>query len=416
MDKAKQALLNARAAAVDWRDTLLLSLAALLTGLFTGAADALFGRVLLTVSAFRDQHITLLLPFLPLAGLLMSWAYESFGGNSRQGMELVFKAGHDPDVKIPLRLIPFSMTATWLTHLFGGSAGREGVAVQIGATAAHFVGRRMRQKEAAPVLLAAGMAAGFAGLYQTPVAAVFFALEVMVAGKLEYKALLPALVSAYTACTTAAALGLEKFSFELNWPYTLSLSVFARLLLLGALIGLCGSFFASGLHWSKAFWARRIKNPLLRILLPALPLSGLLLLLFHGRYAGLGTNLIDLSLAGQGILPYDWLLKLLLTLLTLSAGFQGGEVTPLFAIGASLGAVLGPLLALPTAAGAALGYAAMFGAATNTLLAPLFIGAEIFGWQNLPAFLLVCGTAYIFNLNHSIYALQSILTQETDRC
>ncbi|NJP39581.1 voltage-gated chloride channel protein [Oscillospiraceae bacterium HV4-5-C5C] len=405
--------MNARAAAADWRDTLSLTLAALLTGLFTGAADALFGRVLLAVSAFRDQHVSLLLPFLPLAGLLIIWAYESFGSNSRQGMELVFKAGRDPDVRIPLRLIPFSIGATWLTHLFGGSAGREGVAVQIGATASHFVGRKMRPKDAAPVLLAAGMAAGFAGLYQTPIAAVFFALEVMVAGKLEYKALLPALVSAYTACATSALFGLEKFSFDLSWSYDLSLSVFARLLLLGACIGLGGSFFASGLHWGKAFLARRIKNPLLRILLTALPLSWLLLLLYHGRYAGLGTNLISLSLSGQGILPFDWLLKLLLTLLTLSVGFQGGEVTPLFAIGASLGAVLAPLLGLPVAAGAALGYAAMFGAATNTLLAPLFIGAEVFGWQNLPAFMLVCGAAYVFNLNHSIYALQSILTQET---
>lgn len=137
-------------------------------------------------------------------------------------------------------------------------------------------------------------------------------------------------------------------------------------------------------------------------------LSALLLILYKGRYAGLGTNLIHASLYGEKIYGYDWILKFLLTILTLAAGFQGGEVTPLFSIGASLGVAAGPLFGLPVEFAAALGYAGVFGSATNTFLAPMLIGTEVFGFAYLPYFFVVCTFSYLFNLNKSIYSLQKI--------
>lgn len=284
--------------------------------------DAVFGRVLLYLGAVRDAHTAWFLPFLGLIGALMAWAYKRYGAGCENGMGMVFEAGHAEREAIPLRLVPFVICATWLTHLFGGSAGREGVAVQLGA---------------AP-----------------------------------------------------------------EWSAELALELTA----LGIVFGLTGAAFAFCLKRAKKLAQNRLKNPVLRALVMGVALSPVLYLLYRGRYCGLGTNLINASLEGEPIYAWDWALKLALTVLTLSAGFQGGEVTPLFSIGASLGAALAGLLGLPAAFCAALGYAAVFGSATNTLLDPALIGAEVFGWAAAPHFFAVCALAYAVNGGRSIYSGQ----------
>lgn len=284
--------------------------------------DAVFGRVLLYLGAVRDAHTAWFLPFLGLIGALMAWAYKRYGAGCENGMGMVFEAGHAEREAIPLRLVAFVICATWLTHLFGGSAGREGVAVQLAA---------------AP-----------------------------------------------------------------EWSAELALELTA----LGIVFGLTGAAFAFCLKRAKKLAQNRLKNPVLRALVMGVALSAVLYLLYRGRYCGLGTNLINASLAGKPIYAWDWALKLALTVLTLSAGFQGGEVTPLFSIGASLGAALAGLLGLPAAFCAALGYAAVFGSATNTLLAPALIGAEVFGWAAAPHFFAVCALSYAVNGGRSIYSGQ----------
>lgn len=284
--------------------------------------DAVFGRVLLYLGAVRDAHTAWFLPFLGLIGALMAWAYKRYGAGCENGMGMVFEAGHAEREAIPLRLVPFVICATWLTHLFGGSAGREGVAVQLAA---------------AP-----------------------------------------------------------------EWSAELALELTA----LGIVFGLTGAAFAFCLKRAKKLAQNRLKNPVLRALVMGVALSAVLYLLYRGRYCGLGTNLINASLAGEPIYAWDWALKLALTVLTLSAGFQGGEVTPLFSVGASLGAALAGLLGLPAAFCAALGYAAVFGSATNTLLAPALIGAEVFGWAAAPHFFAVCALSYAVNGGRSIYSGQ----------
>lgn len=302
--------------------TLVLIAVAVPTGIAVGAVDAVFGRVLLYLGAVRDAHTAWFLPFLGLIGALMAWAYKRYGAGCENGMGMVFEAGHAEREAIPLRLVPFVICATWLTHLFGGSAGREGVAVQLAA---------------AP-----------------------------------------------------------------EWSAELALELTA----LGIVFGLTGAAFAFCLKRAKKLAQNRLKDPVLRALVMGVALSAVLYLLYRGRYCGLGTNLINASLAGEPIYAWDWALKLALTVLTLSAGFQGGEVTPLFSIGASLGAALAGLLGLPAAFCAALGYAAVFGSATNTLLAPALIGAEVFGWAAAPHFFAVCALACAVNGGRSIYSGQ----------
>lgn len=300
------------------------------------------------------------------------------------------------------------MIGTWITHLFGGSAGREGVAVQIGATLSHEAGRRLHIKETAPVMLITGMAAGFGGLFQTPLAAVFFAMEVIVSGYVEYDALLPAMIASYTASTTSHLLGLEKFSVDVQEVWKIGdVKNAGILIILGLASGLTGRCFSVLLQKTKKLAGDKISNPLVRIGCLAIPLAVILLALHSARYSGLGTNLITASFDGDAIYGYDWILKLLLTIATLAIGFQGGEVTPLFSIGASLGVVLGSALGVPPVVCASLGYAAVFGSATNTVIAPILIGLEVFGSRNAIPLVVVCLLAYLVNGNHSIYGAQA---------
>lgn len=389
------------------QEVAIISVLSIFIGLIVGAVDTLFGRVLIALTEFREAHFLYLIPFLAPVGMLFVYLFLNYGKNSSQGMGLIFRVGHNEEAMIPKRLTPFVILGTWLTHLFGGSAGREGVAVQVGATVSHWVGKIVKGVDASQFIVI-GMAAGFAGLFQTPVAASFFAMEVLVIGKLRYDALLPTLIAAFVASNTSASLGLEKFSVALDIPVTFDVWFVLKLVVLGMAFGLAGWAFSGSLKWAKNALATYIPNAVRRIGIVGVALSILLMLFFQGRYSGLGTNLISFSFNGGTIEMYDWALKLLFTVITVSAGFQGGEVTPLFAIGASLGVILAPVLGIPVVLAAALGYASVFGSATNTLLAPMLIGGEVFGFNYLPYFLIVCGIAFICNGNRSIYGNQKI--------
>lgn len=382
---------------------------AVIVGVIVGAIDALFGRVLIAISDFRTLHYQYLLPFLPIAGLVITAMYYAFSKLSLKGMKLVFEVGQKKTDSIPLLLIPLVMLGTWLTHLFGGSAGREGVAVQIGATLSHAIGRKFNFPENARLMLVIGMAAGFGGLFQTPLSAAFFAIEVIVIGKMDYEALLPSLASAYTAAFTSHSLGLEKFSVVIKDTVRLSgTNTIISVICLGITFGLVGRLFSLSLSKLKAFMGKKIMNPFIRIAAMAIPLAALLFVIQGSRYSGLGTNLISAGFTGQTIYGYDWILKLAFTVFTLAIGFQGGEVTPLFSIGTSLGVILGGLFGLPSMLCAALGYAAVFGSATNTLIAPIMIGLEVFGGTDMVMFVVVCAIAYGVNGNLSIYAQDNL--------
>jgi len=397
-------------------DLILLGLIAAIIGVIVGAIDTVFGRGLSIISKIRSNYVFILTPLLPLAGMLIVYVYNKIGKNSVKGMSLIFSAAFNENEQIPKRLVPLLIASTWLTHLFGGSAGREGAAVQIGGAIAHSIekplGRRLVIENSSKILLISGMAAGFAGMFLTPIAAVFFAMEVLTAGLLEYCALFPAIIAAFAASCTSQAMGLEKFTVSLSGSLKFSTDMVLKVVLLGILSGIIGGAFAWLFNRAKKFFAGKISNPLLRIFVMGCILSVMFLILHKGRYSGSGENLIEAAFFGEKVYGYDWLLKFALTILTITAGFQGGEVTPLFSIGASFGAVISSFLGLPIDLAAALCYVAVFGSATNTILAPIFVGGELFGYKYLPYFFIVSAIAYVFNGNRSIYSAQKIADEK----
>ena len=375
-------------------------------GVAAGALAAVFGQGLLAIGAVRDAHPGRWLPFLPLAGAVIAWCYRRWGSRAGRGMGLVIDAAFDEEETIPRRLIPMIFLSTWATHLFGGSAGREGVAVQMGAALGRGAGRLLPMQNAKKLLLKAGMAAGFGGLFRTPFAAALFAVEVTAVGRLDLEALLPVLVASLAASWTSGALGLEKFTVELTGLPVLDGPMALRLACLGLCFGLVGALFAIGLGRAKAFLGQRMHTPVARAALVGAVVAAASLACHWGRYSGLGTNLITAAFAGGTVYWYDWLAKLLFTVVTLAGGFQGGEVTPLFSIGASLGVWLAPLAGVPVPVAAAAGYCAVFGAASRTLLAPALIAGEVFGWEFLPFGLLCCAAARVCSGGATIYPAQ----------
>jgi voltage-gated chloride channel family protein len=391
-----------------------LIIAGIIIGFIVGIIDTIFGRGLIWIGDIRKEYLYYFVPFLALAGLLIVFIYQKFAGKTGKGMGLIFEVGHGIEKDIPLRLVPIVTVATWITHLFGGSAGREGVAVQLGATLSHRFNKYFNFPDKSKVFLVTGMAAGFGGLFQTPIAALFFGLEVLALGNLQLYALLPAVVAAFTASWTSSFLGLEKFTHIVNTTLSITPTTFVKFAILGIIFGIAGNLFVYLQSFLKKFAAEKIKNPYYRIFIIGIFLSIILLLLHEGRYTGLGTNLIENSFSGKPIFGYDWILKLLLTTLTLAAGFQGGEVTPLFSIGASLGVVIAIFFGLPIEFVAAAGYISVFGSATNTLLAPIFIGGEVFGFNNLPFFVIIVIFAYLVNRKISTYGLQKNYFEEIE--
>lgn len=375
-------------------------------GVAAGALAAVFGRGLLAIGAVRDAHPGRWLPFLPLAGAVIAWCYRRWGSRAGRGMGLVIDAAFDEGETIPRRLIPMIFLSTWATHLFGGSAGREGVAVQMGAALGRGAGRLLPMQNAKKLLLKAGMAAGFGGLFRTPFAAALFAVEVTAVGRLDLEALLPVLAASLAASWTSGVLGLEKFTVELTGLPVLDGPMALRLACLGLGFGLVGALFAIGLGRAKAFLGQRMHNPVARAALVGAVVAAASFACHWGRYSGLGTNLITAAFAGGAVYWYDWLAKLVFTVVTLAGGFQGGEVTPLFSIGASLGVWLAPLAGVPVPVAAAAGYCAVFGAASRTLLAPALIAGEVFGWEFLPFGLLCCAAARVCSGSATIYPAQ----------
>ena len=414
---------------MHWISQPVLVAVALVLGAIVGTLTAFFGQVLQRVGDIRDANPLYWIPALALGGIAIVFTYKKIGKGSERGMGIIFDVAHGKEKEVPLRLIPLIMVTTWVTHLFGGSSGREGVAMQIGATLGHNISSKIHVENAPRILLVAGMAAGFAGLFQTPMAAIAISLEILIAGHLALTALLPATVAAITAYKVSEMLGNSRFTLDLNsfspdWNLAsllysesgLNVYFILKLALLGLIFGIVGGGFAKLLTLSRKFFAEKFPNPFKRVAIMGAVLSVLMILLWQGRYSGLGTNLVNMCFANPaaltasdtGIYAYDWIFKLVLTIVTLSVGFQGGEVTPLFTIGATLGTVVATIVGVPLPLAAALGYAAVFGAATNTLFAPIFIGAEMFGFDTLPAFFVACTVAYLCNGGQSIYAQKKL--------
>lgn len=387
-----------------------------------GSAVALFLWSLDRATQARFDHPWLIW-WMPVAGFAMVWAYQRFGGTSGGGNNLILEEIHQPGAGVPLRMAPFILISTVLTHLVGGSAGREGTAVQIGGALAGGLGRRLSlPPDARRTLLICGIAAGFGAVFGTPLAGAIFALEVLMIGRIQMGALLPALFAALVGDWTVRAWNVSHVHYEIvfvanegaGW-FGVDLLLLAKVALAGVLFGLCARAFAESTHALGAVWARLLPYAPLRPVLAAALILALVYLLDTRAYLGLGvwTDLPgDPSLLGffePGGTDYtSWFWKFLFTVITLSAGFKGGEVTPLFFIGAALGVALGALLGVPTDLMAGIGFVAVFAGATNTPLACFIMGIELFGATHAIPLAIGCFTAYAASGHGSIYSAQRI--------
>ncbi len=389
-----------------------------------GSLNALFLWLLEVATKTRIEQFWLLY-LLPFAGLVIVFCYRNLGKNSEGGNNLIMDEIHEPGAGIPVRMAPLVLLSTVVTHLFGGSAGREGTAVQIGGATTHWLARLFRLDEKdTRLILIAGVAAGFGAVFGTPLTGAIFALEVLAIGRLKYDAIIPALFAAVLADYVCSAWGIHHTHYRIDFLETITLFEHAvkvdlllvvKVLIAAVGFGLAGFLFGELTHAFKDLFKVTLKNPYLIVVVGGLIVIGAVKLIGHGDYIGLGVyssrdgGVSILSAFHDGGAEwYSWLLKLLLTAVTLAAGYKGGEVTPLFFVGATLGNTLAWLLGAPVDLFAALGFLAVFAAATNTPLACTIMGVELFGATHILYFAIACYTAYYFSGHTGIYSSQRV--------
>jgi H+/Cl- antiporter ClcA len=400
-DKSKEKLKSL------YRDKLRLYLAAVAVGVLAGLSSALFLIALHNAEMVRDRHMGLLW-LLPLAGFFIGWVYHRFGQDVAAGNNLVIEEVHYSQRKIPWHMTPFILVGTVLTHLFGGSAGREGTAVQMGGALADQVNSWFRfSHQERKILLAAGAGAGFAAAIGTPFAGVIFATEFLFATRLKLFAVVEAFIACFVGYYICHLLEAPHTHYPIpDYPaYTLKYLFYA--LLAGVAFGLAARFFTMSTRWVYQLFSRFIKYPPLKPLL-----SGMLLLLFYYlegsyRFVGLGLPQIQQSLVEVSHWT-DPLLKSLFTSLTIGTGFKGGEFTPLVFIGTTLGSSLSLLIPMGMGVLGSLGFAAVFAGASNTPLACTIMAVEIFGWEVAPFALIACYVSYLFSGHQGIYSSQKV--------
>ncbi len=379
-----------------------------LVGVMCGVASAVFLFLLDQATRFREQHLVIVYT-LPLAGLVIGALYAKWGKPIRGGNNLVIDTVHEGDQQIPLRMAPMVLLGTVLTHLFGGSAGREGTAVQMGGSLADAIAHRFRvSPDTRRELLAAGIAGGFGSVFGTPIAGAVFGLEVVVVGRMGYEALLPALVASVVGDLVTRGLGIVHTVYPAPTALPLSGWVLAKWLLFAVAVAAVAILFVEGTHRLKKLLEGRVPWLPVRMAVGGLAVVGLWKLAGTTAYLGLGVPTIVRSFVDPELPEPAFAWKLLFTAVTLGSGFLGGEVTPLFFVGAALGNVLARLLGLPVDLGAAVGMAALFAAAANTPLALSIMAVELLGASILPHVVIVATVAYLLTGHRGIYPAQRI--------
>jgi H+/Cl- antiporter ClcA len=381
-------------------------------GIACGVASAAFLLLLERATEFRQSHEYLVYA-LPLAGLVIGALYEHWGKPITGGNNLVLDTIHENTPQLPLRMAPMVLVGTVLTHLFGGSAGREGTAVQMGASLADAIAHRFSVKqETRRQLLAAGIAGGFGSVFGTPIAGTIFGLEVVSIGFMEYDALVPALVASLVGDIVTRGLGVVHTSYPHLAYVELSSSVLGKLCVMGVAMALVTIAFVELTHRLKHFSEAKVPRLPLRMFLGGIAIVVMWKLIGTSDYLGLGMPMIVRSFTDPNLPWFAFAAKLVFTAVTLSAGFLGGEVTPLFFVGATFGSVLARMLGLPIELGATLGIAAVFGAAANTPVALSIMAVELVGAAAFPHVLIVTVIAYILTGHRGIYPAQRLLRRK----
>jgi len=384
-----------------------------LVGVASGVASAIFLHALDHATRFRDRHEAIVYA-LPLAGLVVGALYDRFGRSIKGGNNLVIDTVHEDSPQIPLRMGPMVLIGTVLTHLFGGSAGREGTAVQMGASLADLIAHRWKaQKETRRRLLAAGIAGGFGSVFGTPFAGTVFGLEVVSVGRLEYDALFPALVAALVGDLVTRSLGVVHTPYPTPAALGLTPLLLGKWAVFALAVALTSITFVELTHRLKKVLEARVPSAPLRMALGGLTVVALWRLIGTSDYLGLGVPMILRAFSDPALPLYAFAAKLVFTSVTLASGFLGGEVTPLFFVGAALGNALGRALGIPIALAAGVGLAALFAAAANTPLALSIMAIELLGPTVIPHVVIVSVLAYLVSGHRGIYPAQRLFRKKS---
>lgn len=390
------------------------SLLSAIVGLFAGVAAAIFLTLLALATEYRNSHPTLIW-FLPLAGLAIGLAYHYLGKSVEAGTGLILEEIHRPKTFIPLRMAPLVLLGTVTTHLFGGSAGREGTVVQMGASLADQLPTFLRiEREERRILLVAGAGAGFSAAIGAPLAGTLFGLEVMQIGKLKFFALFECFVASFVAFYTSRALGAPHTHYpEVAMP-PFEFNQLLGVAMAGVAFGLAANAFMKVTHLVESAQRKLFHFAPWRPVVAGVALVALFQIGGSYRYAGLGLPAIFESFS----VPSTWfdpLLKAGFTALTIGSGFKGGEFIPLVFIGSTLGSFLSTIIPVSMSLLAALGFAAVFGAAANTPISCAIMATEIFGWKVAGFALLACWVAYFCTGHSGVYKNQMVARSKRDQ-
>lgn len=378
-----------------------------IVGVIAGLSSTAFIATLNWTTDTRLDH-PVLLWFLPLAGLAIGLAYHYRGAGSEAGNNLILDEIHEPRDWVPRRMAVLAYGGTAVTNLFGGSAGREGTAIQISGSLTDLFSRVARLNPAdRRLMLITAMAGGFGSVFGVPLAGCVFALEVQSVGRIRYDAIVPALTASLVGDQVVRHLGVHHTALPVIGAVALDAALVGKVFLAGIAFGLTSAAFAEATHALKRALRSVPLWPPLRPFAGGIVVIGLTFLVGNRDYLGLSIPLITDALAGgAGVVLFAFAWKFVFTVVTLGTGFQGGEVTPLLVIGATLGATLGHLLGVPIPLMAALGLIAVFGGAANVPLASTIMGVELFGGGALPLFAIACITSYVFSIHTGIYTSQ----------
>jgi len=376
----------------------------IIVGILSGTASAFFLVSLDWVTNLRESNLWII-ALLPLGGLIIGLAYHYWGADVVKGNNQLLEEFHNPKQVIPLKMAPMVLFGTLITHLFGGSAGREGTAVQMGAAISDQFSKiyKLEPKDR-QILIIIGISAGFASVFGTPIAGAVFALEVLILKKFRFDAILPSLLAALIADYTCTAWNVSHTQYNIPYVPAMNTENVFWAVLAGIIFGLSAMIFSKTTHfWSDLF--KKTSYAPIRPVIGGIIIAAVIWITGSYKYIGLGIPIIE-SAFKTDLNSYDFLLKLLFTSFTIGAGFKGGEVTPLFFIGAALGNTLVWFIPLPLALLAGMGLAAIFAGASNTPIASTILGIELFGVESMYFIGIACALSYLFSGGTGIYTAQ----------